>query len=210
MDKKNTQQSILEEALSLFSVRGYDGVSVKDIAAAVGIKDSSLYKHYKSKREIFEKILEGMNKRFEDTVAFYKLPQGEIEKVAKQYGENDLRWLKKAVEGIFTFFVEDSYASQFWHLLIIEKYKNNEAARLFEEWFITGPLDFQTELFACMMNEGYFREADPRAVAVQFYGPILLMILSYDSKSQKRGEALELLRKHIEVFAESYHISHGE
>ncbi len=210
MDKKSTSQLILEEALRLFSVNGYDGVSVKDIAAAVGIKDSSLYKHYKSKREIFEKLLEGMNKRFEDTATFHKLPQGEMENVTKQYGENDLEWLKRAVEAMFLFFVEDSYAKNFWHLLMIEKFKNSEAARLFEEWFINEPLNFQTALFAGMMKEGYFREAEPRAVAVQFYGPILLLILTYDSKPEKREEALGLLRKHIEEFAGNYHISHGE
>jgi AcrR family transcriptional regulator len=103
MQSRNTKQSILEEALSLFSVNGYDGVSVKDIADAVGIKDSSLYKHYKSKKEIFQTLLDEMNARFEETVSFYKLPQGAIEQVARQYGENDLDWLKKAVDAILCF-----------------------------------------------------------------------------------------------------------
>ena len=84
MEKRNTKQAILDEALGLFSVHGYDGVSVKDIANAVGIKDSSLYKHFKSKNEIFETLLDGMNKRFEQTVTFYRLPQGDIEKVYRQ------------------------------------------------------------------------------------------------------------------------------
>lgn len=206
MEKRNTKQIILEEALSLFAVHGYDGVSVKDIANAVGIKDSSLYKHYKSKQEIFKTLLSGMNERFEQTVAFYKLPQGEITKVAKEYGENDLNWLKKVVEAIFLFFTEDEYATKFMHLLMIEKYKNSTAARLFEEWFIDGALSFQTELFAQMMHEGYFRQAPPRAVATQFYGPILLLILMYDSKPEKREESLKLLNSHIEEFAKSYSI----
>lgn len=210
MEKRDTKQAILQEALNLFSVRGYDGVSVKDIANAVGIKDSSLYKHYKSKQEIFATLLAGMNKRFEETVAFYKLPQGEIEQVYKQYGENDLVWLKKAVKAMFLFFMDDVYAKQFIHLLMIEQYKNNEAAKLFEEWFINGAITFQSTLFGRLMEEGYFRKADPLATATQFYGPILLLLLMYDSKPEKRGEALRLLNCHIEEFAASYHISHGE
>lgn len=210
MEKRNTKQAILEEALNLFSVHGYDGVSVKDIANAVGIKDSSLYKHYKSKKEIFETLLDGMNKRFEETVAFYRLPQGEIEKVSREYGENNLDWLKKAVDAIFLFFAGDEYATKFLHLLMIEQYKNNAAARLFEEWFIDGALSFQTALFGQMMQEGYFRQADPRAVATQFYGPILLLIFMYDSKPEKQDEALGLLHHHIEEFVKNYHISHGE
>ena len=151
-----------------------------------------------------------MNKRFEQTVTFYRLPQGDIEKVYRQYGENDLDWLKKAVDAIFLFFVEDAYAVKFLHLLMIEQYKNNDAARMFEEWFIDGALSFQTALFDKMMQEGYFRRANPRAAATQFYGPILLLVLMYNSKPERRGEALDLLHRHIEEFANNYHISHGE
>ena len=210
MKKRDTKQVILQEALNLFSVRGYDGVSVKDIARAVGIKDSSLYKHYKSKQEIFAVLLAEMNRRFEETVEFYQLPQGDIEQVYKQYGENDLEWLKKAVETMFLFFLDDPYAKQFVHLLMIEQYKSNEAAKLFEEWMISGALGFQSALFEKMMQEGYFRKKDPLLVAIQFYGPIFLLILMYDSKPEQQEEALSILNKHVEEFASNYHISHGE
>lgn len=51
--KEDTKQRILDEALRLFSQSGYDAVSVERIASAVGIKVPSLYKHFKSKQEIF-------------------------------------------------------------------------------------------------------------------------------------------------------------
>ena len=44
-----TRERIIEEALNLFSRKGYQGTSVKNIAEAVGIRDSSLYKHFRSK-----------------------------------------------------------------------------------------------------------------------------------------------------------------
>ena len=46
MEPIPTRDKILNAALDLFSTGGYEGVSVKQIAAAVGIKDSSLYKHF--------------------------------------------------------------------------------------------------------------------------------------------------------------------
>ena len=98
--------------------------------------------------------------------------------------------LKKAVDAIFLFFVEDAYAVKFLHLLMIEQYKNNDAARMFEEWFIDGALSFQTALFDKMMQEGYFRRANPRAAATQFYGPILLLVLMYNSKPERRGRCV--------------------
>lgn len=54
--KEDTKQRILDEALRLFSQSGYDAVSVERIASAVGIKAPSLYKHFKSKQEIFDAI----------------------------------------------------------------------------------------------------------------------------------------------------------
>ena len=52
--EKSTKDKIFDAALDLFAERGYDGVSIRDIAAAVGIKESSIYKHYASKAEILE------------------------------------------------------------------------------------------------------------------------------------------------------------
>ena len=50
MKQEDTRQKILAKALELFSVHGYDAVSVGQIAAAVGIKAPSLYNHFPSKR----------------------------------------------------------------------------------------------------------------------------------------------------------------
>ena len=45
-----TKEKITEAALTLFAEKGYKGTSVKNIADAVGIKDASLYNHFKSKQ----------------------------------------------------------------------------------------------------------------------------------------------------------------
>lgn len=45
-----TKDNIIEQALRLFSAKGFEAVSVRDIARAVGIKESSLYYHFKTSR----------------------------------------------------------------------------------------------------------------------------------------------------------------
>lgn len=57
MKQSNTKQLILSAALELFSERGYNGASIRQIARAVGIRESAIYNHYKSKEEIFLAIL---------------------------------------------------------------------------------------------------------------------------------------------------------
>ena len=53
----NTKQRILEEAMKLFSIQGFDAVSIRTIADAVGVGNSALYKHFSSKQEILEAIV---------------------------------------------------------------------------------------------------------------------------------------------------------
>lgn len=210
MPRQNTRDLILDASLDLFSVNGYDGVSVKQIADKVGIKDSSLYKHFRSKQEILDTLMQDMNERFEQTVAFYKLPQGEIEKIASEYGRNDLVWLKKACEAVFLFFLKDPKASKFRKLLMIEQYKNPDAAATFRSWFTDDAIRFQTSLFTEMIRQGYFHEGPAQTIALQFYAPFYLLLCQYDTMPGKEAEALGLLMAHIEQFAAVYQIRKEE
>lgn len=49
----DTKERIIEEALRLFSEKGYAGTSMSDIAERLKITKAALYKHYSGKREIF-------------------------------------------------------------------------------------------------------------------------------------------------------------
>ncbi|HHU06103.1 MAG TPA: TetR/AcrR family transcriptional regulator [Clostridiales bacterium] len=53
-----TTEQILNAAADLFARNGYDGVSVRQIAKNAGIKESSLYNHFKSKADILETLFD--------------------------------------------------------------------------------------------------------------------------------------------------------
>lgn len=44
-----TKPRILETAITLFSMKGYSGVSMRDIAREVGISPPALYNHFDNK-----------------------------------------------------------------------------------------------------------------------------------------------------------------
>ena len=69
MKQEDTRKKILAKALELFSQRGYDAVSVGDIAAAVGVKAPSLYNHFSGKRAIFDAIVEAAAEQYEQDTA---------------------------------------------------------------------------------------------------------------------------------------------
>ncbi|WP_304645664.1 TetR/AcrR family transcriptional regulator, partial [uncultured Dubosiella sp.] len=161
MAKRNTKEIILFESLKLFADKGYDGVTVRDIAAEVGIKQSSLYKHYKSKQEIFDTLIDTMQSRFRDASASFQLPDGELQEMAREYATGGNEVLKKISSEIFHFYLKDPYASQFRKMLSIEKYKNEEIDRIYREVYIDAAISYQAKLFEEMIKQGFMRQASP-------------------------------------------------
>lgn len=200
MAKRNTKEIILFESLKLFADKGYDGVTVRDIAAEVGIKQSSLYKHFSSKQDIFDILVATMQLRFRDASASFKLPNGELQEMAKKYATGGNEVLKKISSEIFHFYLKDPYASQFRKMLSIEKYKNKEIDRIYREVYIDTAISYQATLFDEMIKQGYMRQANPEVMALQFFAPVFLLLNKYDGIAEKEEEAIKMLGKHIEQF----------
>jgi AcrR family transcriptional regulator len=57
--RQPTSALIITRTLGLFSKMGYEATSMREIAAAVGVKPPSLYNHYRSKEEILWEIVQG-------------------------------------------------------------------------------------------------------------------------------------------------------
>jgi AcrR family transcriptional regulator len=65
------RQSILESAQQLFAEKGYHGVSIDEIARAVDVSPAILYRHFNSKKEIYDTVLHelsGKRESYVDTV----------------------------------------------------------------------------------------------------------------------------------------------
>ena len=81
----DTKERILETALELFAQSGYLGTSMNDIARKLGITKGALYKHYTSKQEILDSIVERMNKNDYERAEEYEMPETEPNGFAEAY-----------------------------------------------------------------------------------------------------------------------------
>ncbi|HSN77564.1 MAG TPA: TetR/AcrR family transcriptional regulator [Anaerolineae bacterium] len=61
-------QQILQEATRLFVDRGYHGLSMREIAEAVGVSKAGLYYHFRDKEDLFLAILTNNLDRLEQTI----------------------------------------------------------------------------------------------------------------------------------------------
>ena len=204
-----TRDKILWEALTLFSSRGYDAVSVRDIARAVGIKESSLYNHFKNKQDIFDTILSEYSQRGQAYFHQMRLTGEDKRFVADERTiamyQNMTNEEFAAIAGsIFEFYFTDEINVKLRKLLTIEQYRDERIAGLFRELSFDSSIDFQTELFDGMIKAGCFVETDPQILALEFFAPIFLIFYKFDNNAQGMQEAKDLFTRHIRHFHKTY------
>lgn len=197
-----TKQKILNEALTLFSEKGYSAVYVGDIAAAVGIKAPSLYKHFKSKQEIFDSCVEVFSERMEQIRNELRLPGTTRADIS--YQTADMGKIINIAIGLFMFYLKDDVAAKFRKMLMIERYHNPELNKLFEELFIIGAVKHEEKIFSDLIEAKIIREENPHIVALRFYTPIFYLLQKYDTHLDKTEEAKQELILMVKEFCNTY------
>lgn len=200
MEYTNTKEKILMNSLMLFAKSGFDGVTVRDIAAEVGIKESSLYKHYKSKTDILDHIFEELAKRCRLAMAGLVNIDSNDFKLSRETGEQDMVWV---CTGVFYYFLNDEYISHFRRLLSLEQYKNKAAASLYKELFLDTPIQLYSGMFNILLAKGLIPYASADFLALEFYSPIFLLLSRCDTGSND-VDACAVLAQHVKAFYKQY------
>ena len=200
----NTKQRILDEALTLFAEKGYANVYVGQIAEAVGIKAPSLYKHYKSKQDIFNAILDEMKHRYDAQAGALNMNGNDAVADSKVFSEVSEDELVKMGIGLFSYFLHDEYACRFRKMLTIEQFHEPELSKLYTKQYVDDPLSYQTTMFAMLMSEGCLAQGDANVMALQFYAPIYMLLTLCDRHPERETGALLFLEQHIRQFNRNY------
>ena len=198
----STKQRIVRAALTLFAKRGFHSVSVKEIATVVGIGDSAIYKHFQSKQQIFDTILDIVGEQTQAAYLRIQMPQAVAPQTAYQGISRDA--LSLLCTALFMFYLEDEVVSLFRRMLTIEQYSNPQAGALYRRIFVEEPLAYQSQLFAGLMRSGVFKPAPPEAMAVHFYAPLFLMLSRYDAPDVDPEAIRIAIDGHVSAFYTAY------
>lgn len=176
----NTKDKIIEVALDLFSVNGYESVSVRDISKSVGIKESSLYNHFKNKQDIFDTIIQVCTEKAMNQYKDLKIDQT-LQGDFKVYDRISEELLIKISMDLFEFYVTDKDMSRFRKILTIEQFKNKTIQDVYFKHFMDDAIQFQTRLFHYLMEVGALKKSNPETLAYEFYSPIFLLMNRYNT-----------------------------
>jgi AcrR family transcriptional regulator len=199
----DTKENILQAALRLFAQDGYEAVSVSAIAAELGVTKPALYKHYKSKRDIFDHIVERMAEADMQKAAAFDVPVGAFGQTAQASREVALEKIKAFSMAMFKYWTEDEFASCFRRMLTLEQYRNPEMAKLLGKYLTGGIIDYTEDLMRGAIASTGYRDKDVKVLAVEYFAPIYLMMNLYDSARDKDKKAVaKMVEKHIDYFME--------
>ena len=192
---RKTKELIVETALRLFSQKGFEAVSVRDISGELELTAPALYVHFKSKQDILDEILRRMEANDASISIGDGVPQEPYESNPASYRNVNFDNLVKFTLDMFRYWTEDAFASQFRHLLTIEQYRDKRFQQLFQQYLGTGVLQYLEDI----MREN--ATGDPKFLAESFFSLFHLFLNQYDAMPTRKEKSL--LQKHLE-----WHLRH--
>ena len=175
----NRKEEILIVALHLFARDGYEAVSVSQIAGELDMTKGALYRHYKSKRDIFDCIVQRMEQQDSEQARQNEVPEESIEKVPEEYQNVSVEDFVGYSKSMFEYWTEDDFASSFRKILTLEQFRNEEMQNLYQQYLVFGPAEYVKDLFKNMEIK------HPEEEAVKFYANMFFYYSIYDGATDK-------------------------
>ena len=191
----NRKEEILIVALHLFARDGYEAVSVSQIAGELDMTKGALYRHYKSKRDIFDSIVKRMEQQDGEQARENEVPEESIEKTPEEYQNVSFDDFVEYSKSMFEYWTEDDFASSFRKMLTIEQFRSEEMQKLYQQYLVSGPTGYVKDLFQNMKIK------DPEENAVKFYANMFFYYSVYDGaadKSKVKCQFEQMLDKIVE------------
>jgi len=164
-EARDTRAEILDAALNLFAVSGYFGTSMRQIARAVGVRESALYHHFPSKQSILAELMGELGPARAQQLAAVDVPM-----LVRQLGVEAL--LRTLVDRITVEWL-DPREQKFFRLLMSEGPRLSEEGLFDARAYIDRARAQIARLFTELVRVKAIRRVDPSAATIAFMGPMV-------------------------------------
>jgi len=192
---RDTKERILAAALEMFSQNGYAGTNIRELTASLGLVKSAMYRHFESKEEIWNALLDEM-------IAYYAERFGSAEHLPPV--PDSLEALVAMTMRMVDFTVHDERIIMTRKLLTIEQFRDERARDLATKHFLTGLKEMFTHVFSGMMENGLLRRDDPAMLAFAYTAPISTLIHLCDREPEKTEDAIAQIEAFSRHFIKTY------
>ena len=202
----NTKELILEEALKQFSKKGYDGTSMSDIAAPLGISKAALYKHFASKQQIFDRIIVESEVKYKDFFEKLSVHPGNGKNVELNKKDVDVytgisaEGLSENVLTFVRFSMTDKYSKQVRQMMTISQFQSKELGEMYTKRYVDAMLGYDEKLFEQLIKTGVIKKGDPKVLAAMFYAPVTMYMGIWDREPNRAKECEKAIKNHVEQF----------
>ena len=193
--ENTTREKILDAALVSFAENGYRGTNLRDLAAGMGLSKSALYRHYESKEDIWNAVIDQMESYY---VSRFGSPE-KMPPVPKSCDE-----LLSMTMRMLDFTMHDRRVILTRRLLLTEQFRDERARQLATLHFLNGTKAIYAKVFAEMMDNGILKKDDPEMLAFAYTTPITALIHYCDREPEREPEILQQMESFVKHFIRIY------
>ncbi len=192
-EARDTPRAILDAALELFSEQGFAGTSMREIARAVGVRESALYHHFPSKDAIFKALISELGPGKANLIRHL-----DFDAVLSVGG---LTFLKQLVQ-LMSAEWADPREQKFARLMLSDGPRLAQHSALQPAQFIAGALEAFEVLFQELVARKLVRPEPPAQLALGLIAPLMLLRIRWlvmtaepgpEAVPRARGEAGRVL-----------------
>ncbi len=158
---KDRRAQLLDAAMRLFSVRGFDGTTTQEIARQAGVNEAIIFRHFHSKEELYWAVVTSRVK----AVGRRRMIREQIES-----GRNHRDTLAAIAGNLLDRTQDDAALTR---LLFFSALRNQKLADSFFRTYMRGTFEILADYFREQMSKGRFRRMDPVLAARGFLGMII-------------------------------------
>jgi AcrR family transcriptional regulator len=190
-DGQRTRQAILDAALDLFADRGYFGTSLRDVASAVGVRESALYNYFKSKEGLFEALLTAHQDGKLERLA-------PLEEAGAEDGAAQLERFAVATLDAFA----DLREQKFFRILMSDGIRLARDGRINLQERMGAGRERLHEVLRRLIRHGVLRDTDVNVLGLSFIGPLLMwrQLHAADADLPAAPERRRFARQHVDQF----------